>query len=101
MPWVDTPGANAPDRRFMLSLSRRAPSRITFHRKIPKITLGRIPGSTAARIPGAPQPVPGYRGLSREHHDPPRDHRSLPLVTYFIPSLFPVLVMFAASFRQG
>ena len=38
MPWVDTPGANAPDRRFMLSLSRRAPSR-TFPSKIPKITL--------------------------------------------------------------
>ena len=34
MPRVETDGAHAPDQRFMLSLSRRAP-----HRKTPKITL--------------------------------------------------------------
>ena len=33
MPWVETPGANAPDRRFTLSLSRRAPHRKTLHGK--------------------------------------------------------------------
>jgi hypothetical protein len=35
---VETDGAHAPDRRFMLSLSRRAPSRTTLHRKTPHRT---------------------------------------------------------------
>jgi hypothetical protein len=44
VPRVDTDGAHAPDQRFMLSLSRRTPTRKSLHRKplhrkTPKITL--------------------------------------------------------------
>ena len=50
MPWVETDGAHAPDQRFTLSLSRRAPSTKTFSRQTPKIAL--IAAGSALAVAG-------------------------------------------------
>ena len=84
MPWVETPGANAPDRRLTLSLSRRAPHHRktldrkalnrktlhprtlhgrTLHRKAPKISL--IAAGSALALAGiAAATVAAWPGTS-------------------------------------
>ncbi len=56
-PWVETDGAHAPDQRFMLSLSRRAP-----HRKTPKITL--IAAGSALALAGIAGTVAAWPSTS-------------------------------------